>query len=114
MSSVSTILTLIIHKYFLTNSESDAESVFKTMMMSYAKIIYRILFSVLGIIIAAIVVATRSGQSPELLSSTYSSIAGFEMVALIVVICIGAVFGALTAVSINIFLNFKKADSQEK
>lgn len=78
MASISTIMTLIIHKYFLTQSETESESVFKTMIRTYGKIIYRIIFSFLGSIVAAIVVATRTGQTPTLLSDgNYSKIGGF-------------------------------------
>jgi hypothetical protein len=46
------------------------------MMKNYAKIFYRIVFSSIGSIVAAIVVATRHGQSPALLSDNYSKTAG--------------------------------------
>jgi hypothetical protein len=47
------------------------------MMRNYGKVIYRIVFSFLGSIIAAIVVSTRNGQTPGLTSYSYSKIAGF-------------------------------------
>jgi hypothetical protein len=114
MAALSTIMTLIIHKYFLTQSETESEGVFKNMMRSYGKIFYRIIFSLLGSIIAAIVVATRSGQTPSLLNDTYPMIAGFEIVAWIVVAIIGAVFGGVTGVAINIFLSYKKSEAGER
>lgn len=77
LAALSSILTLIIHKYFITRSDSEAESAFKVMMKNYAKIIYRVLFPFLGIITASIVVAARSDKTPALLSSNYSQIAGF-------------------------------------
>lgn len=61
MACFSTIITLIIHKYFLTSSETSSESNFKNIMKNYSKIIFRIIFSILGSIIASIVVATRNG-----------------------------------------------------
>jgi len=45
-------------------------------MANYSKIVYRILFPFIGIVISSIVVATRSGRSPELLNGNYSSKAG--------------------------------------
>ncbi len=77
LAALSTIITLIVHKYFLTQSETEAESAFKVMMRTYGKIVYRILFSLLGSIVAAIVVSTRNGQSPTLTNYSYSKIAGF-------------------------------------
>ena len=77
MASLASIATLIVHKYFLTESESESESVFKMIMKSYSKIIFRIVFPIIGIIITSIVVATRNGLTPNLLSSSYSTIAGF-------------------------------------
>jgi hypothetical protein len=46
-------------------------------MTHYSKVVYRIIFSIIGIIITSIVVATRNKQSPELLLDNYSKIAGF-------------------------------------
>lgn len=77
MVATSSFVTLLIHKHFLTPSETEAESAFKIMMRNYGKIIYRILFSLLGCIVSAIVVASRSSQTPSLLVNTYSKIAGF-------------------------------------
>ena len=73
---------------------------------------YRILFSLLGCIVSAIVVAARSGQTPSLLVDTYSKIAGFEIVAWIVGAIFGAIFGAITAAAINGFLGSKKAEKE--
>jgi H+/Cl- antiporter ClcA len=77
VAALTSIFTLIINKYFLTASETESEGVFKKMMKNYGKIFYRILFSLVGSITAAIVVATRDGQTPALLSNNYSKIAGF-------------------------------------
>lgn len=111
MSSITTIATLIIHKYFLTQSETEAEGVFKTVMKNYGKIIYRIVFSFIGSIIASIVVATREGQTPALLNNNYSKTAGLQLVAWILVALIAALFGFITAFCINIFTNIKKNQS---
>jgi len=46
-------------------------------MVNYSKVMFRIIFSVLGIVIASIVVAARKGTTPELLYDNYSKIAGF-------------------------------------
>jgi hypothetical protein len=77
VSGFTNIFTVIIHKYFLTPSETESEGIFKKMMRNYGKIFYRIVFSLIGSIIAAIVVASRDGQSPALLTNNYSKIAGF-------------------------------------
>ncbi len=77
LSCVSSIVTVIVHKYFITASETDSESMFKTMMKNYSKIVFRILFAFISSIIASIVVASRNGTTPELLASSYSKIAGF-------------------------------------
>lgn len=79
-------------------------------MVNYAKIIYRILFGFLGIIICSIIVAARNNKDPALLSSTYSQIAGLEMVGFIVVLAFGVIFGAITAVAINLFINVKNGE----
>ena len=105
-------MTLLIHKHFLTPSETEAESAFKMMMRNYGKIVYRILFSLLGCIVSAIVVASRSSQTPSLLVGSYSKIAGFEIVAWIIGAIFGAIFGAITAVAINGFLGSKKAEKE--
>jgi len=107
MSLVSTIITLIIHKYFITDSQSNAESAFKFLMINYSKIIYRILWSFLGIIVTSIVVATRSGLTPNLLSSAYSKTAGMEIVGFLIILIFGLIFGAITGASINGFLSTK-------
>ena len=76
MSVFASIVTVIAHKYILTNSENKSEGAFKQLMANYSKIIYRVLFSFLGIIIASIVVATRSNRTPVLLNNSYSLKAG--------------------------------------
>lgn len=110
--ATSSFITLLIHKHFLTPSETEAESAFKIMMRNYGKIVYRILFSFLGCIVSAIVVASRSGQTPTLLVDTYSKIAGFEIVSWILGAVFGAIFGAITAVAINAFLGSKKGEKE--
>ena len=114
MASLSTIATLIIHKYFLTASATESESAFKTMMINYGKIVYRILFSFLGIIVAAIVVSTRSNRNPALLADRYSKKAGYEIVAWITVLGVGVVFGLICGVVINVFLSYKKNKLEEE
>jgi len=76
-------------------------------MVNYAKIIYRIIFGFIGIIICSVIVAARNNKDPALLSNSYSQIAGLEMVGFIVVLVFGVIFGAITAVSINVFINVK-------
>lgn len=73
-------------------------------MRKHPRIFARIIYSFLGIIICSIVVAARNGVSPNLLSNNYSTIAGLEIAAYIIVLIIALVFGAITAVSINAYL----------
>jgi hypothetical protein len=77
MACISSILTVVIHKYFITASDSDEETIAKTMMKNYSKVVFRIIFAFLGSIIASIVVAARNGTTPELLAADYPKIAGF-------------------------------------
>jgi ABC-type antimicrobial peptide transport system permease subunit len=107
MACFSTIITLVVHKYFLVQSETESEGQFKMMMKNYSKIVFRIGFAVLGSIIASIVVACRNGASPGLLSSNYSQTAGLEIVAFILTLVFGLIFGLITGVSINVFLGTK-------
>ncbi len=79
-------------------------------MKNYSKIIFRILFGTVSSIIASIVVATRNGVSPDLLSDYYSRTAGLEIVGLIVTVLFGVVFGALTGIFINLLLKSKLQD----
>jgi hypothetical protein len=107
MSLISTIATLMIHKHLTNIAQSNTESAFKFLMINYSKIIYRILWSFLGIVVASIVVATRSDLTPALLSSNYSGTAGLEIVGFFIILIFGFVFGAITGVLINEFLRFK-------
>ena len=77
MACISSILTVVIHKYFITASDSDEETTAKSMMKNYSKVVFRIIFALLGSIIASIVVAARNGTTPELLAADYPKIAGF-------------------------------------
>ena len=74
---LTSIVTLVVHKYWITSSETNEESMFKVMMRNYSKVVFRILFAFLGSIIASIVVASRNGVTPELLTADYSKKAGF-------------------------------------
>jgi hypothetical protein len=113
MSLFSSIGTVIAHKYFMTSSESRKEDTFKQLMANYSKIIYRVLFSFIGIIIASIAVATRSNRTPELLNNSYSLKAGLEIVAFILVAILALIFGGLTALCINIYNASRKNDKIE-
>ncbi len=78
------------------------------MMRNYSKIVFRMGFAVIGSIVAAIVVAARNGISPDLLSSDYySRTAGLEVLAFIVALGLGVVFGLIVGVLINVFLASK-------
>ena len=77
------------------------------MMKTHGRMIYRILFPFLGIIICSIVVGARSGQTPNLINNTYSKIAGLEIVGFLLVLVFAAIFGLLAAFLIKIFLGSK-------
>jgi hypothetical protein len=113
LSCLAAIVTVVVHKYFITASDSDAESTFKVMMKNYAKVVFRVLFAFLGSIIASIVVAARNGTAPELLTGDYSKRAGFEIVAFLVALGFGAIFGLLTAVCIKIFIAQHEKDQAQ-
>ena len=78
---------------------------FKTMMKNYSKVIFRILFSFIGVIIGSIVIAARNGVNPQLLVCDYSKKAGFLILGWIIAVAIAAAFGGLTALFIRIFMS---------
>ena len=82
-------------------------------MKSQGRMIYRIIFPFLGIIITSIVVSTRSGQTPNLINDTYSKIAGLEIVGFLLVLVFSALFGLGTAFVLKCFLNSKDTKNEE-
>ena len=77
------------------------------MIKSHGRILHKIAFPFLGIIICSIVVAARSGQTPNLINDTYSKIAGLEIVGFLIVLAFAALFGLGTAFVIKGFINTK-------
>lgn len=107
MVFVSSILTLIVHKHLMISSDTSSESKFKIFMNYFGKVIFRIVFAFLGSITASIVVATRENTTPNLTIYSYSTIAGFEILAFLLVSIIAAIFGLIIGVVINVFLKYK-------
>jgi gas vesicle protein len=83
-------------------------------MRQYGRIVHRIVFSFLGIIFCSVVVASRASVSPNLLTGSYSKIAGLEIVSFLVVLVIGVIFGAITALCIRLFLGSKEESTKGK
>lgn len=105
IAALSSFSTLIIHKkYIKTHVENDSNSFIR----QYGRIVFRILFSVLGVIICSIVVAARSGQTPALITGSYSKTAGLEIVGMLLVIVFAAIFSAIAAGLIKAFLGTKQ------
>jgi ammonia channel protein AmtB len=102
-AAIASVMTLLIGKFYLSEVGED-ESLVKTIMRKHPRIFARLIYSFIGIIICSIVVAARDGVSPNLLNNNYSTIAGLEIAAYIIVLIIALVFGAITAVSINAYL----------
>jgi hypothetical protein len=77
-------------------------------ILKFSKIIYRILWSFVGVCIGAMVVKGRDSSSLYLLSSgSHGSKAGLMVAGWIIVLTIGVIFGLLSAVAINIYLNYR-------
>lgn len=85
-------------------------------LMKFSKILFRILWSFLSICIAAIVVATRNNTSLWLLndSATHSKKAGLMVVSWVISLFIGAIFGIVSAVSINLYLKYRASSNEDK
>lgn len=83
------------------------EGVLKDILQDYSKVVYRIGLPIIGIIICSIVVAGRSSKIPALLTDNYSRIAGLEILSFIIVFLFAIIFGAITAVCINIYLSYR-------
>lgn len=83
-------------------------------MKNYSKVIFRVFFGFFGSIVASIVVASRNGGTPELLAADYPKKAGFQIVAFIIALAFGAIFGALTAVFIKIFMTVSAGKAEEE
>ena len=74
--------------------------------------LFRLVCSLLGSIVCAIVVATRESRTPALLSSDYSRIAGLEIAGFFVTLAFGLVFGGICGVIINCFIKYKIEHSE--
>ena len=110
IAALSSALTLFVHKKYI---KKHVEGEQQSFMRQYGRIVFRIAFSLLGVIICSIVVATRSGQTPNLITDSYSKIAGLQIVGMLIVIVIAALFGAVSALLIKVFLG-SKLPTQEK
>lgn len=68
MALVSTIVTIIANKYLITTTSVRNESDFKMVLMKFSKILFRIIWSFIGVCIGVIVVKTRSTSDLALLN----------------------------------------------
>lgn len=77
-------------------------------IFKFSKIIYRIIWSFVGVCIGAMVVKGRDSSSLFLLTSgSHGSKAGLMVAGWIIVLIIGVIFGLVTAVAINVYLNYR-------
>ena len=107
-------LTLVFDKKVMVEDNNKEEkSAFKEMMKHHGRMVYRTVVPILGIIITCIVVAARSGQTPNLTNNSYSKIAGLEFVGFIVVFLFAAIFGLITALIIKGFLSTKVEEDKK-
>lgn len=78
-------------------------------MFKYSKLLFRIIFSLVGVCIAAIVIATRESNVNVVLltKGSYSQKAGYTIVGWIIGLIIGIVFGAIISIIINLYLKHR-------
>lgn len=82
------------------------------LLLHFSRALFRILLPFFGIIVTAIVVASRKNSSVELLDintfgNIYPQTAGLEIVAYIITILIAILVGLITGVLINCYLSYK-------
>jgi hypothetical protein len=81
-------------------------------LFKFSKILFRIIWSFLAVCIGAIVVKTRDGSSVWLIDSgSHGTKAGLMIVEWLITLVIGLVFGIITAVSINVYTNYRISSS---
>jgi hypothetical protein len=68
MALFSTFVTIIANKYLVTKTNVRNESDFKMVLMKFSKILFRIIWSFIGVCIGAIVAKTRSSTDLPLLN----------------------------------------------
>jgi hypothetical protein len=109
MAFFSTIITIIIDKYLVAKTTVRNESDFKMVLMKFSKILFRIICSLLSVCVGAIVVTNRDNNSLWLLNDSqfHSTKAGLMIVAWLIGLAIGAVFGIICAIVINCYLNYR-------
>lgn len=73
IAGAASLLTLVIEKKVKTMSN---EGGFGQLMTGCSRIVYRMLFSLVGIVICSIVVGARTSRTPSLLTNSYSKTAG--------------------------------------
>jgi hypothetical protein len=67
MTLVSTLVTLVVNKYLVSDTNVRNESDFKVVLTKFSKILFRILWSFISVSIGAIVVATRKSSDIDIL-----------------------------------------------
>ena len=70
LALVSTILTLLVDKYLVAKTDVRNESDFKMVLLKFSKIIFRIVWSFVGVCVGAIVLKTRESSSLGILTAS--------------------------------------------
>lgn len=116
LSLLSTIVTVLVNKYLVVKTTVRNESDFKMVLMKFSKILFRILWSLLSVCVAAIVIATRTNATLWLMNdaATHSKKAGLVVAAWVITLCIGVVFGVVMALLINLYLKYRATSTEYK
>lgn len=116
MTLVSTIVTLVVSKYLVSDGSVRNESDFKVVLTKFSKILFRILWSFISVSIGAIVVATRNSSVIGILTeeSDYGKKAGLMVAGWIVGLIISLIFGGICAVCINKYISCRITTSSGK
>ena len=106
---ISTIVTLVVNKYIVSEATVRNELDFKIIMMKYSKILFRIIWSFVSVSIGAIVVNSRSSSGFNFLNDTgdYSKKAGYMVAGWIIGLIVSLVFGAICAFFINTYISYR-------
>jgi hypothetical protein len=70
LALVSTILTLLVDKYLVAKRDVRNESDFKMVLLKFSKIIFRTVWSFVGVCVGAIVLKTRESSSLGILTAS--------------------------------------------
>jgi len=78
-------------------------------LLKFSKILFRILWSFIGVCVGAIVAKTRSSSDLVLLddSASHATKAGLMVAGWLIIFIISIIFGSITAVSINKYISYR-------